>query len=189
MAPFSRQAQLKELDYSKLKAKNSAVMALLYPDRQNCTRLVFIQRQYYKGVHSNQIGFPGGKTEASDSTFLDTALRETEEEIGIKASTVNLIKPLSKLYIPPSNFMVYPFLGYLNYTPSFKLQASEVESVYSFLLSDCIDHHKEVQAEVTASYASKTKVKAFNIENRIVWGATAMMLAEIKALILSSLEV
>lgn len=187
MAPFSRRKELESINYNSLDAKESAVMALVYPDETNAMKMVFIQRKSNSGVHSNQIAFPGGKVEKEDANYLATALRETEEEIGVKTSTVKLVRPLTKLYIPPSNFIVYPFLGFLDQQPQFSLQETEVESVYSILLADCLNPINEVKAEVSASYAKKMMVNAFNFNNRIVWGATAMMLAEIKSLMLNGL--
>lgn len=188
MAPFERQDQLLKLDYSKLNAKNSAVLALLYPNKSEVMQLVFIQRKTYKGVHSNQIGFPGGKVEKKDLNLLDTALRETEEEIGITKSKIKLITGLTKLYIPPSNFIVYPFLSYLDHQPEFILQETEVDRVYSIPLETCLDHKNEVIATVSAAYAKNVSVNAFKFDQRIVWGATAMMLSEIKHLILNTIK-
>ncbi len=187
MAPFSRRKELENINYNNLNAKESAVMALVYPNEANAMQMVFIQRKSNSGVHSNQIGFPGGKVEKTDANYLETALRETEEEIGVKTSTVKLIRPLTKLYIPPSNFIVFPFLGFLDHQPKFILQETEVECVYSILLADCLNPINEAKAEVSASYAKKMMVNAFNFNNRIVWGATAMMLAEIKSLMLDGL--
>ncbi len=85
-------------------------MALFYPDTDNLTRFLLILRKKYPGVHSGQVGFPGGRLEPGDQSLLHTALRETEEEVGTPGSNIQVIRPVSELYIPPSNFQVQPFL-------------------------------------------------------------------------------
>ncbi|MCB0433197.1 MAG: CoA pyrophosphatase, partial [Mangrovimonas sp.] len=92
-------------------AKKAAVMVLFYPDSLQRTNVVLILRKTYKGVHSAQIGFPGGKVEKEDKSLLESAVRETEEEVGVKRHDIDVLKSLSNVYIPPSNYSVYPFIG------------------------------------------------------------------------------
>ncbi len=110
MAPKERIEGLKNLDIEALNARMAGVMMLFYP-KQEKTHLVLIVRNTYEGVHSAQIAFPGGKFEKSDFNFENTALRETHEEVGIEREKIEIIKKFSPMYIPPSNFLVHPFLG------------------------------------------------------------------------------
>src|SRR5690606_5109410 len=110
MAPLERIKYYENYDYSIHNPRKSAVLSLFYPkDKQ--TYLLLIVRSEYVGIHSAQISFPGGKMEAFDMSLEDTALRETEEEVGITKDKIKIIKPFSELYIPPSNFLVSPFMG------------------------------------------------------------------------------
>ena len=108
MAPLERISFLKEANYIDKNPKKAAVLMLFYP-KKGITHLALIVRNSYPGVHSSQIGFPGGKVEESDFNLEYTALRETHEEVGVHPEKVKIIKPFSEIYIPPSNFLVYPF--------------------------------------------------------------------------------
>lgn len=164
-------------------ASLAGVMALFYPNTQNKTHLVLILRKTYKGVHSAQVGFPGGKVEDLDNNIKDTALRETEEEIGVPIDKVKVLKTLSPLYIPPSNFMVHPFLGISRETLLFTKQEDEVEAIIEVSITDILDDTSIVETRVPTSYNVEVKVPAFKLNGHIVWGATAMMLSEIKVLL------
>jgi len=111
MAPPFRLELLKKYKAAMKNAKQSAVLALFYPDLDMQTKLALILRKTYKGVHSAQIGFPGGKVEEEDENLEFTAVRETHEEIGVLPSHITVIKELTQVYIPPSNFNVQPFLA------------------------------------------------------------------------------
>ncbi len=168
---------------AELNPKRAAVMALFYPDKANATQLLLILRKTYKGVHSNQIGFPGGKVEAQDSNLKVTALRETEEEVGVSPKRIEVLKELTELYIPPSNFMVQPYLGIYADPKPFKIQETEVEEIVEVQLSDFMNEDNLISQNLTTSYAANMKVPAFKLNGYVVWGATAMMLSEIKVLL------
>lgn len=164
-------------------ASEAGVMALFYPNNYNNTTLVCILRKSYKGVHSGQVGFAGGKVEASDASIMHTALRETEEEIGVSSNAIEVLKALTPLYIPPSNFLVHPFLGIVKSTPKFVKQEEEVEAIIEIPIDAIIDDSKIVQTKVPTSYNVEVEVPAFLLNGHVVWGATAMMLSEIKVLL------
>ncbi len=162
--------------------KRAGVMALFYAGANNSTYLLFILRKTYAGVHSNQIGFPGGQQEASDASLLDTALRETQEEVGVERSRVRIIRPISELYIPPSNFEVRPYIGIYDKTQPFVIQESEVEALVEVPFSEVMDESVLTSRKMQTSYAREIEVPAFELGGYIIWGATAMMLSEIKEL-------
>ena len=163
-------------------AKKAAILMMFYP-KNNETYLVLILRKTYKGVHSAQVGFPGGKYEENDSDLMMTALRETEEEIGVPISKVEVIKKMSSLYIPPSNFKVHPYLGVCKETLKFIKQDDEVEEIIEVSLIDFLDDKNIVTESVPTSYNLNVDVPAFKLNTHIVWGATAMMLSELKDLL------
>jgi 8-oxo-dGTP pyrophosphatase MutT (NUDIX family) len=168
---------------AKQNPKKAAVMALFYPNKNYDTQLLLILRKTYKGVHSNQIGFPGGKVEQADKNLEITALRETEEEVGVSSNDIEVLKELSQLYIPPSNFIVQPYLGLYKDPKPFKIQESEVEAIVEVLFSDFMDERNLIRQNLTTSYANNIDVPAFKLNGYVVWGATAMMLNEIKELL------
>ncbi|WP_431124641.1 NUDIX hydrolase [Flagellimonas flava] len=183
MSPLMRVQWLKSNDIKKRNPKQAAVMALFYPDAKQSTNMLLILRKAYEGVHSNQIGFPGGKVEDGDANLKETALRETFEEVGVPPESVEVIKELSELYIPPSNFMVRPFLGFYTKPSPFIIQQSEVEALVEVNLYDFLDKKNRIEETLSTSYAKSINVPAYKLNGYTVWGATAMMLSEIQQLL------
>ena len=165
---------------TKRNPKSAAVMALFYPNKNQETMLLLMLRKTYKGVHSNQVGFPGGKVDEVDINLEATALRETEEEVGVRREDIQVLKELSELYIPPSNFMVQPYLGLYVKPKPFKMQESEVEALVEVSFSDVMNEDNLVHENLSTSYSKKMTVPAFKLNGYTVWGATAMILSEIK---------
>jgi len=179
MMPPERKEIMRNLDLKSKNPKKAAVMMLLYPkDKQ--THLVLIVRNSYPGVHSSQIAFPGGKVELSDTSLSHTALRETHEEIGIAPEKINVIKAYTEVYIPPSNFMVYPFLGYSHEELYFQPDPAEVAGIIELPLLHLLDDASLVNQKMDTSYSLAIDVPSFKIQEHYVWGATAMMLSELK---------
>lgn len=179
MMPLERKDLLAKMNLKERNPKEAAVTMLFYPKNQQ-THLVLIVRNSYQGVHSAQIAFPGGKFEPEDIDFKTTALRETEEEIGVNRNQIEIVKAFSSLYIPPSNFMVYPFLGICKEEIRFVPDPSEVASIIELPLSIFRDDSIVTFENLSTSYAKNIEVPAFKIDGHIVWGATAMMLSELR---------
>ncbi|MDO6760336.1 CoA pyrophosphatase [Tamlana sp. 2_MG-2023] len=183
MVPSFRHEFLRNQEVAIENAKLAGVLALFYPNNAHETYFVLILRNTYKGVHSAQVAFPGGRYEDEDASLKETALRETFEEVGVPMEHMKVVKKLSQVYIPPSNFYVQPFVGVTHKTPKFKKQADEVESIIEVSLSDFLDDSFLVTKKVKSSYSLEVEVPAFKLNGHIVWGATAMMLSEIKDLL------
>ena len=158
-------------------------MALFYPSEFQKTHLLLILRKTYKGVHSNQVAFPGGKAERFDDGLLATALRETHEEVGVVPKHITVVKELSEIFIPPSNFIVQPFIGLYERPKPFIRQENEVEMLLEVPITDFLDESNVVYKQLNTSYMTNVEVPAFKLKGYIVWGATAMMLNEIKDLV------
>ncbi|RXG28932.1 NUDIX hydrolase [Leeuwenhoekiella palythoae] len=180
MAPDERIRALSEMDIEAKKPRWAGVMAVFYPNTKGETTLVLILRKTYKGVHSNQVGFPGGKAETCDESIKHTALRETEEEVGLPQNEINVVKKLTKLYIPPSNFWVQPFIGYVEQTPVFTKEDAEVEAILEVPLEEFLADKSVITQRIDTSYGTMLDVPAFYLSEHVVWGATAMMLSEVK---------
>ncbi|MFT3740151.1 MAG: CoA pyrophosphatase [Breznakibacter sp.] len=165
---------------SAVGARNSSVMVLLY-FKEGRLHIPLIQRPLYNGAHSGQVSFPGGKWEPSDQNAWDAALRETFEETGI-AGNVERIGQLSPLYIPHSNFMVYPFVGIYNGQPAFDPDPFEVEQ----LMEVPVDEFFSADNLADFFYQKddfELVAPSYRIGGRSVWGATAMILSEFVELI------
>lgn len=158
-------------------AKPSSILILFYP-LNNLPHIVFIQRPKYDGVHSGQISFPGGKVEKSDVSMQQTALRETGEEIGVNINEIKVIGKLTQLYIPPSNFLVEPFVGYIDYQPEFIPEESEVSEIVQVGLDQILDS-KNFQLRDIEVMQKNLSVPCFYVQEKIIWGATSMILNEL----------
>lgn len=162
-------------------ARKAGVLALLYP-KVNDWFMVFIERSSSNpnDRHKGQIGFPGGQVEKQDKSIVATALREAEEEVGVKSSSVQVIGQLTDLYIPVSNFRVYPTVGYLNYEPEFHLQESEVAGIIEVPFEQLMDPSiVQEQNMAIGKHITLNRVPYFAVADKVVWGATAMILNEL----------
>jgi len=185
-AQFSLAPKLR-LKYSneKIKAlnpKKAAVLALFYPNQLGETCFLLTLRANYNGTHSSQISFPGGKYDLNDVSLKDTALRETFEEVGISINNNSVFKQMTDVFIPPSNFLVTPYLGCLNEVPVF-IKNHEVEETITITLKDLLDDFSISSTTMSTSYGKNIEVPCFILNSYVVWGATAMMLNEIKELL------
>ena len=126
--------------------RQSAVMILIY-EKEDEPQIIMIKRAEYDGVHSGQIAFPGGKKEKNDTELIETAFRETFEEVGLRKENIDIIGKLSPLWIPVSNMCVHPFVGYYSMKPIFVIQEKEVQQV--FLCSNqCLRSNFDVDLKV-----------------------------------------
>lgn len=183
MAPMHRVSGLEDTHIQHPKAKEAAVMALFYPNEAQQAHLLLMLRKSYDGVHSNQISLPGGKREKADQDLLTTALRETREEVGAIVEEIQTVATLTPIYIPPSNFWVQPFMGTYQKTQPFVPQQTEVELLVEVSVEDFLDNGLVAQKNVSISKGGRAEVPAFEFGGYVVWGATAMILSEIKDLI------
>jgi 8-oxo-dGTP pyrophosphatase MutT (NUDIX family) len=162
-------------------AREAGVLILLYP-YNGSVHTVFIQRPDYIGIHGGQISFPGGKREPGDSNIIETALREAEEEVGIRISEINVIGTLTPLFIPVSNTNVTPVAGWTDLRPEFKHKTDEVV----FLIEGEINRFLEpsmVKIKPFEIMSEMISIKYFDYDGHIIWGATAMILNELLAII------
>lgn len=165
-----------------LNAKESGVLILFYL-KDNVPHIVLMQRPKYEGKHSGQVSFPGGKRELSDRDIVHTALREANEEVGVIMEDVEVIGQLSDVYIPVSKFNVSVIVGIVNYHPQFKIDNREVEELIELPLSDLTDIEKLELSRIELPNGTVIKAPAFIFNNKVVWGATALMLNELRWLL------
>jgi len=164
----------------KLPPRPGSVLILLY-EEDGIVKFPLIKRPEYTGAHSGQISLPGGKAEAGED-YIQTALREGHEEIGIDASQVNVLGRLSNFFVIPSNFMVTPVIATME-KPMFTPDAREVVRILSCNLFDLLREESVLQKEIIAAGQYRMMAPYFDIEGEIVWGATAMMLNELRLIV------
>lgn len=165
--------------------KVACVMALLHP-KQEELYVTFIKRasSHPDDKHAGQIGFPGGKFEEDDESLIMCALRETEEEIGVSSSDIEVIGQLTSLYVFASNFMVHPFVGYLDYNPQYIPQVEEVAGIYEVPVKNLIDPAFKISREVRLSEGFHREAPGYDIDGDFLWGATAMISSELESVLL-----
>ena len=157
-------------------AVQAAVLVLFYPS-DGKTHLVFIKRNEYDGPHSAQVSFPGGARETGDNTMEETALRETREEIGV-SGPIEILGSLTPLHIPVSNFMVYPFVGWMEEIPVFRPDPTEVQYVIEVSLKELLDPANR-DSETLYHHGQPIEAPFYRVGKEKIWGATAMMLSEV----------
>jgi 8-oxo-dGTP pyrophosphatase MutT (NUDIX family) len=165
-------------------AKVACVLNLLHFDEDRWKTVLIKRTENPLDRHSGQVSFPGGRFEPEDTSLEQVALREAQEEIGVDPNTIELIGQLSSLYIPVSNFWVHHYIGVLDAAPVFYPQPGEVEHIlrpHVHLFSDPAARKKK---DITIYNGVTLKdVPYFEVEGKVVWGATAMMLNELAALL------
>jgi 8-oxo-dGTP pyrophosphatase MutT (NUDIX family) len=163
-------------------ARQSSVLILLYP-LADSIGLVLMLRPEYGGVHSGQISLPGGKREETDETLVSTALRESKEEIGVDPRQVQIIGQLTELYIPPSNFLVTPIVGYQATRPEFTADPKEVSKIIEIRIDDLLDNGNIQVKNIKLNQGITVTAPVFMINDNTIWGATAMILSEFKQIL------
>ena len=161
--------------------KQASVAIHLFFTNPADPHLILIKRSIYDGAHSGQIAFPGGKTDEKDTDLIHTALRESKEEIGLSANEENLIGALSPVYIPISNFDVHPFLFLHFNSVALLAEKREVSEILTVPLSEIIEEKNIHKKEITLNDTNETiEVTGFLIQGNWVWGASALILNEVK---------
>jgi 8-oxo-dGTP pyrophosphatase MutT (NUDIX family) len=154
--------------------RKSAVLVVFYPmGDQVCFPLIV--RPVYDGAHSGQVAFPGGKYELTDESLMHTALREAQEEVGVNISEVKILGSLSEVFIAASNFVVVPFVGYVDRRPDFVADPREVERI---LEVDVNGFSTPVTGEIQVR-GEQLVVPYYEVDGEVVWGATAKMISEL----------
>lgn len=177
MAPIKTDQRRFDLNF-RADARTGAVLILLYPLGNDEIAFPLIQRPKYNGVHSGQIGLPGGKTEESDSNLAETALRETQEEVGVDYSLIRVLGGLTELYLPVSNFRITPIVGCIADKPTFRPDDIEVEEVIEAKISTILNEENVKVKDISVGQGISLSAPYFDVDSHVVWGATAMMISE-----------
>lgn len=165
----------------RMPPRPGSVLILLY-EENGLIKFPLTQRPDYPGTHGGQISLPGGKAEPEED-LITTALRETEEEIGVKRDAIKVVGQLSQFFVIPSNYMVTPVIGYTHQRPLFHPDPKEVVRVLEGSIDQLIRPDAVQSKEILAAKMYPMQAPHFEIEGEVVWGATAMMLNELRVII------
>lgn len=165
-------------------ARPSAVLiSLFFID--DILHTLLIKRTDDGKAHSGQVSFPGGRFEQADTSLSSTALREAQEEVGIVSASVEILGGLTPLYIPVSNFMVHPFVGFLSPKPDYVISNKEVARVIELPMDELLHPERKTNTEVTSAADKNFRrvVPAYKLlDGSIIWGATAMIISELQVI-------
>jgi 8-oxo-dGTP pyrophosphatase MutT (NUDIX family) len=182
MFPGSRPANATTTE----RTRQAAVLVLLYPYHDEWHIVLTRRTDTLRGVHRGQISFPGGRRDPSDDSFTTTALRETCEELGV-CSGIEVLGALTPIYIPPSDFEVFPFVGALDALPVFAPNPAEVAEVFSVTLRDLLDADLK-RVEQRDFQGTLVSIPYYAIHTHKVWGATAIILSEFEGRLSAALN-
>lgn len=160
----------------------AAVNILLYLKDDRWFFPLMVRTSNENDKHSGQISLPGGSRDEGDRNFAETAVRETSEEMGIGKNYVRIIRPMSPIYIPPSNFYVHPFISYTRKNPEFILQQSEAEELIEFPVESILQLPPQPEMMILPS-SRNAEVPVINFNGYFIWGATSMILSEFSQLL------
>tara|TARA_B100000900_G_scaffold23693_1_gene18462 strand:+ start:419 stop:1048 length:630 start_codon:yes stop_codon:yes gene_type:complete len=181
LAPYRKNVKF---NFEQNKPKIASTLLLLYP-KENNVYFCLIERPEYQGTHSNQISFPGGKNEEGE-TIKQTAIRETYEEIGVDPISINIIGEMTQVYVPPSNYLIHPFVGYLDLEPSFKADKREVKKIIEVNIEDLFSDEIIKSKKMTFNRKAgdfTLEVPYLDLNNEVVWGATSVILNEFRKML------
>ena len=181
MAPYRKKV---ELNFKNNKPKIASTLLLLYP-KENDIYFCLIERTEYEGTHSKQISFPGGRNENGE-TIKETALRECNEEIGVPREEINIIGELTQVYVPPSNYLIHPFVGYCDTKPTFIADPREVKTIIEIKMNEL--SKPDLIKNQKMNFGSKDQrfqadVPYLDLNDKIVWGATSVVLNEFRRML------
>lgn len=171
MLPVNRRLSAFEEELSSI--KHSSVLLLLYIENDDL-KVLLIKRPAHMKHHAGQVALPGGRIEKNE-TAVETALRETQEEVGISPGDIEILGKLSELYVQVSFFQIHPFVGWLRKHNNFNINKSEVEKIIAFPLKNMSNETEEIELN---SFSGPLKVPCIKFNDEIIWGATAMILME-----------
>jgi len=179
MLPKGRSLEVSELDLGQ--TKESAVLLLLFPEN-NELQLCLMLRPLHMKHHAGQFCFPGGQFEKSEKESITVALRETQEEIGIESSEIKILGHLSDIYIHVSKFFIHPVVGFTEKRPNFKINKNEVEQIFTVPLKHFFNQEL-INTATISTKLGEIEVPCYKIGEKIIWGATAMIISELTEVI------
>lgn len=181
MSPLGRQKSSQAI--KNVNNYRESAVALVLFETEETLKSVLIQRTIYKGSHSGQVCLPGGKKEDFETSLDQTAIRECAEETGLITEKLDLLGSLTPVYIPVSNYHVHPFVFHYTDTPEFFPEEREVAEILPFNLKDILieENMKTTDIRVTKERILRN-VPYFDIREKVVWGATAIILNEFRVL-------
>jgi len=182
MVPTKRLSFKEYYERGMKNAKQSAVLICLYPHQESIYTVLTLRPSEF-GIHSDQISFPGGRFEEADESLEVTALRETQEELGVEISALEVIGKLTPIYIPVSNFLVHPFIAVSSVRPKFSLNKFKVKEIIETEINIFLKEEIKGQGIFLSKKKKKIEAPFYEVQGYKIWGATAIILSELEAIL------
>ena len=168
-------------------ARPAGVLVLIYPQTKHL-KFVLTRRSEEVASHKGQISLPGGSQEVFDPSPMDTALRETCEEIDVCREDIQVIGALTPLYVSVSDFVIHPFIGYMSERPAFRPATTEVAEIIEMPLRDLLDPAIKTSERWTLR-GTEIDVPFYRVGEHAVWGATAIILSEFEGRLVTAMGI
>ncbi len=162
--------------YNVTTERRAGVLLIFYP-RDNSPYILFTKRSNEVAEHKGEISFPGGAYDREDETILQTALRESREELGLNVGEFEILGELDDVYVPPTRFLITPFIAFVNQPPKPKPSASEISEVIEIPVLELLNP-SIFREELREPEGMKRYLQFYNYEEYVIWGATARILKQ-----------
>lgn len=156
--------------------RSAVLVPILYKD--GLYHILFTKRSHQVAYHKGQISFPGGRSHESDKDLLETAIRETSEEIGLQEQDIEILGELDDHITVSSRFVISPYVGFIPYPYNFKVSRDEIDELFFvpvpalLQLTDVIQEHQDINGQFFRTYT-------YDYDGRVIWGATAGILHQL----------
>lgn len=176
-------SKLQKQPYNVTTERRAGVLLMFYPKR-GAPHVLFTKRSKEVAEHKGEISFPGGAYDPEDETILQTALRESREELGLNVNELEILGELDDVYVPPTRFLITPFIAFAREPPKPRPSASEISEVIEIPVSELLDP-SILREELRGAGGMKRYLQFYNYEDHVIWGATARILKQFLDLVSS----
>jgi 8-oxo-dGTP pyrophosphatase MutT (NUDIX family) len=156
--------------------QDAAVLVPVYPDDEGHLKVVLIRRSQV-GVHGGEIALPGGKKNQKDSSLIETAIRETKEEIGLEPDAIKILEHLPAVETIVTGYRIYPFLGRIVPPPAWRREKREIDEIIEVRVKDFTRpgiHGEEMRQ--FSFWPGPLNIHFYRIGSHKLWGATYRIL-------------
>ena len=155
--------------------RQAAVLIPLFIDNDEY-KILFTKRTNRVDEHKGQISFPGGSVDEGDASYMETALREAFEEVGLLREDVRILGRADDSLTVASNFIIHPFVGFIPYPYPFEINSHEVKRLIEVPFKAFIEHNAAIREDVYEFDGVLYEGPVYEYQGDIIWGASARIM-------------